>query len=97
MVLLKRASHTQFPLESATLPSGQSFLLHSATVLLHAPHSPGTHSPVAALQVTVRVCVPQLLHVWLDSGCVPVHSQVSAIEQVLQALQVPVVVSHVLV
>ena len=71
--------------------------LHSAAVLSHAPHSPRTHSPVVLSHVTVRVCVPQVLQNWKEAGCIPLHSQESAIEQALHALQVPVVVSQVLV
>ena len=71
--------------------------LHSAAVLSHAPQLPRTHSPVAELQVIVRVCVPQVLQNWKEGGCIPLHSQESAIEQALHALQVPVVVSQVLV
>ena len=78
-------------------PSVHSPELHSAAVLSHAPQLPRTHSPVVLSHVTVRVCVPQVLQNWKEAGCIPLHSQESAIEQALHALQVPVVVSQVLV
>ncbi|WP_428042406.1 hypothetical protein, partial [Candidatus Avelusimicrobium fimicolum] len=84
--------------KSLTLSEQQSSsVTHSSAVLSHVPHSPGSHSPVVLSHVTVRVCVPQLLHSWLLAGCVPVQAQLSEMEHALHALQVPVVVSQVLV
>ena len=60
---------------------------------------PVFHFPVEGSHVTERVWVPRLLqpHFRLESGFLSVHSQSSGIEQSPHSLQVPVVVSQVLV